>query len=42
MGKLFSNAQYFAVREGLKGKSQEEIMGRTQQRKVWELAIWTP
>ena len=41
MGKLFSNAQYFAVREGLKGKSQEE-MGRTQQRKVWEAAIWTP
>ena len=31
MGKLFRNAQYFAVREGLKRKSQEE-MGRAQQR----------
>lgn len=41
MGKLFRNAQYFAVREGLKRKSQEE-MGRAQQRKVWEIAIWTP
>ena len=41
MGKLFSNAQYFAVREGLKGKSQDK-MGRTQQCKVWEVAINGP
>lgn len=40
MGKLFSNAQYFAVREGLKGKSQEE-MGRTRNAKYgrWQFGL---